>query len=80
MPEMEVLISTTDEVQLGIIMNILENNEIAFIKRDTPIGGYMRIYSGASIYGTEILVNIENIHNARDLIANLLLNTKDEEE
>lgn len=68
----EVLISLADEVQLKIVMNILEENSVNYIVRDSSIGGYMRIYSGASIYGTDILVDEENIEKARDLIDNLL--------
>jgi hypothetical protein len=72
MSKMEVLISTSDEVQLGIIMSILKEHKIPFIKQDTSLGGYMRIYSGSSVYGTQILVNEADIQKASGLIDNLL--------
>lgn len=78
-PEWELLISTSNEVDLGIITTILKNNNVTFITKDTAIGGYMKIYSGHSIYGTEIFVEKHEIGDARDLISNFLSDVDSDE-
>jgi len=70
MPKMEKLISVPDEVELGIISEILEKNNVPFIIQDTSMG--MRIYSGNSLFGTEIQVEEHDLERARELIANFL--------
>lgn len=80
MIEWELLISTSNEVELGIITTILENNQVVFITKDAAsIGGYMRIYSGHSIYGTEIYVEKHELEHASDLISNFLSDMDSEE-
>lgn len=70
MQDMKLLISMTDEFQLSAVVSILEENQIPFITKDNGLGNYMRIYSGRSIYGTDILVREDCFDKANDLIAN----------
>jgi len=70
MSEMKLLITAANEVELGLITVILNKNEIPFITKDKGAGGYMRVYTGASIWGTDILVSEADYDKATDLIAN----------
>lgn len=70
MQEMKLLITAANEVELGMITVILKENEVPFITKDKGPGGYMRVYTGASIWGTDILVNEADFDKATDLIAN----------
>ena len=72
MQEMELLITVTNEVELGLITVILNKNKIPFITKDKGAGGYMRVYTGTSIWSTDILVKKDDLDNANDLIANFL--------
>lgn len=66
----KLLITAVNEFELGAITNILTQNDIPFITKDNGTGGYMRIYSGSSIYGTDIQVREDCLDKAMDLIAN----------
>lgn len=72
MEELELLITANTEYEIGVISNILEDNNIPFVIKDAGSGGYMRIYSGSSIYGTDILVRKDFLEKAKDLIGNFL--------
>ena len=72
MLNLKLLITANNEYELGVISNILKGGQISFTIKDNGAGGYMRIYSGSSIYGTDILVAEENLERARELIANFI--------
>lgn len=63
-----LLRTTNNNIELNIIKEVLEQNEIPYIVKDHGIGGYMRIISGDSIYGTDILVEESQIERAESLI------------
>ena len=63
-----LLRTTNNNIELNIIKEVLEQNEIPYIIKDHGIGGYMRIISGDSIYGTDILVEESQIERAESLI------------
>jgi len=77
MLNLELLITVHNEYELGVISNILKSGQISFTIKDNGIGGCMRIYSGSSIYGTDILVAEENLERARELIANFISDADD---
>ncbi|MGL6202660.1 MAG: DUF2007 domain-containing protein [Lachnospiraceae bacterium] len=70
MQEMKLLITVANEVELGMITVILKKNEVPFLTKDKGPGNYMRVYTGTSIWGTDILVNEADFDKATDLIAN----------
>lgn len=72
MQETKLLITVNNEYELGVISSILKGNDIPFITKDNGTGGYMRIYSGSSMYGTDIFVREDCMDKANDLIANFL--------
>lgn len=63
-----LLRTTNNNLELNLIKELLEQNEIPYIIKDHGIGGYMRIISGDSIYGTDILVEESIIERAESLI------------
>ncbi|MCR2043023.1 hypothetical protein [Anaerosalibacter massiliensis] len=41
---------------MNLIKDLLDKNQISYIIKERESGGYMKIYTEASIYGTDILV------------------------
>ena len=63
-----VLRTTNNNIELSMIKELLEQNQIPHIVKDHGIGGYMRIISGESLYGTDILVNEADFERADSII------------
>jgi len=63
--------SITNEIELGIIKEILEDNKIPYIVKDYGPGAHMRIISGGSIFGTDVMVSEEDILKASDLLESI---------
>ncbi|WP_394925054.1 DUF2007 domain-containing protein [uncultured Robinsoniella sp.] len=51
-----VLRTASNNYELGLIEGLLEDHHIPFLVQDRGVGGYLRIYAGSSIYGTDIMV------------------------
>lgn len=67
------LISTSNEMELGMIKEILDNNNIPYIIRDYGPGGHMRIIGGCSIFGTDVMVNEDDFHKANNLLESIYI-------
>lgn len=82
--EPELLITVNSNYHIGIIQSILEENGIPCLVQDRNVGGYMRLYAGNSIFGTDIYVSPENMEKAKELLEVLNLDENpdvpDEEE
>ncbi|MDO4273140.1 MAG: DUF2007 domain-containing protein [Eubacteriales bacterium] len=63
-----LLITVDSNYQLGLVRSILEENKIPCLAQDRASGGYMRVYAGGSIFGTDIYVAPENEDKARELL------------
>ncbi|GFN34457.1 putative signal transducing protein [Tepidimicrobium xylanilyticum] len=66
--EMVLLKTVYNSVELNLIENLLNEHNIPFVFRDYGSGGYMRVFSGFSIYGTDILVEKSMFEKASVLI------------
>ena len=66
--EMVLLKTIYNSVELNFIKNLLDENAIPYIMQDYGSGGYMRIASGFSIYGTDILVEKSMYEKAKTII------------
>lgn len=66
--ELVLLTQVDNEFELGIVSAILDDNGIPFIVKDSGSGGYMRIITGASPFGTKIMVEKSMLEIALDLI------------
>ncbi len=66
--EMVLLKSINNSMELNFIKNLLDENKIPYMLKDHGSGGYMRIASGFSIYGTDILVEKSMYEKAKAII------------
>lgn len=67
MKEIE-LFSSMDEILIGQICAVLEENNIAFVKNEDGAGEYTSVVMGTNIFEKKILVNEENYEKAKELI------------
>ncbi|MDF2587593.1 MAG: hypothetical protein K0S41_1434 [Anaerocolumna sp.] len=63
--------SASNEVDAGLIMNLLLNNNIPCFKKSLGSGGYMNIFMGYSIFGEEIYVSDSDANKAKALLNEL---------
>lgn len=66
--ELVVLASPNTEYELSVIKSLLEDNNIPYIIKDKGAGGYMRIYTGSSMFGTEILVEKSQLEQSLHIL------------
>lgn len=66
--DLELLTTAHDDVELSILCDILEGEDIPYIKNDRGSGGALRIISGYSMYGTDILVPKDALEHAREVL------------
>lgn len=63
--------SVTNEIELAIIKEILDDNNIPYIIKDQGPGGHMRIISGGSIFGTDVMVEEDDFESANSLLESI---------
>lgn len=66
--ELVTLIESDNEFELGVVTAILDDNGIPYIIKNKGSGGYMRIVTGSSPFGTSIVVEKSMLERARELI------------
>ncbi len=67
-----LLVSTNDRVQEMMIAGLLEDAQIPFLTRENGSGGYMKIYMGFSVFGSEIYVSQQDYERAKELLDSCL--------
>lgn len=60
--------TTTDNLQLGLMKNILEENEIPCMLKERREGSFMEQTMGFTLFGTDILVDKEMEPQAKKLL------------
>ncbi len=65
---MELLTTAHDDVELSVLKSILEGENIPYLAEDRGGGGLVRIITGNSMYGTDLLVPTEFIGQAREIL------------
>ncbi|NLW22655.1 MAG: DUF2007 domain-containing protein [Tissierellia bacterium] len=64
-----ILLKTAgNDYELNTITSILDENNIPYLVKEKGIGGYMRIISGSSLYGADILVEKSMYEKAKSII------------
>ncbi len=63
--------SISNEIELGMIKEILEDNDIPYLIKDHGSGGYIRIISGGSFFGTDIMINKDDFDKANSLLESI---------
>ena len=65
---MELLTTARDDVELSVLKSILEGEEIPYLAEDRGCGGLVRVITGNSIYGTDILVPAAFSERAKEIL------------
>jgi hypothetical protein len=65
---MELLVTTHDNIEQSILQSILEGEGIPYMTSDRGSGAAMRIIAGYSMFGTDIYVPKELLEQARELL------------
>ena len=65
---MALLTTARDDVELSILRSILEGEEIPYLAKDRGSGGLVRIITGNSMYGTDVLVPEEYLEKANEVL------------
>lgn len=63
-----LLISVTDEIQAKLIEGVLLDSNIPFYIKDRECGGFLKVYMGFSVFGTDIYVEKNNYDKAKEII------------
>lgn len=69
--EIVLLKTITNNYELELIKNLLEEEQIQYIVRDSGIGGYMRVITGDSMFKTDILVANTRYEEAKKIVDEL---------
>lgn len=72
------LISTSNNIESDMIIDLLTNNDIPSFKKSKGSGGYMNIYMGYSIYGEDIFIARTDYQKAKALLSELELELEPE--
>lgn len=75
-----VLLISTDSMQAQIAESILRDAGIPCYSKNRGTGGYLKLYMGFSIYGTDVFVNQCDYDRAYELIQYQLPQTDDHED
>lgn len=60
--------SISNEMELGMIKEILDDNNIPYIVKNQGTGSHMRIISGSSPFVTDVMVSQTDLEKAHDLL------------
>lgn len=63
--------STSNEMELNMMKEILYDNHIPYIIKDHGAGGHMRIIGGSSFFGTDIMVEEDYYERANELLESI---------
>lgn len=66
--EEKVVFESSDEILIRQIIGLLEDNDIAYIRREDGSGAYMTILFGQSLTTKQILVSEEDYDKAKKLL------------
>jgi hypothetical protein len=72
--ELVLLKTTSNNQELDLIKNLLDENSIPYILKDHGPGGYMRIITGSSLYGTDVLVENMEFEEAKTILNEFMWN------
>jgi hypothetical protein len=73
MNDMVLLCSIADDVNSGIVIAALKDNNIPVVLKKRGMGEYLTIYMGISSYGVDIYVAPEHEEKARELLSKIIL-------
>lgn len=65
---MQLIISTSDQIQTRMVENLLKEAGIPCISKYKGYGGYLKVYMGTSVYGIDTYVNDEDYDRAKEIV------------
>ena len=65
--------SISNEMELSMIKEILDDNDIPYFVKDHGAGGYMRIISGISLFETDVMVGKSDFEKAKELLKSIII-------
>lgn len=65
--------SVSNEIELGMVKAILDENSIPYIVKDHGPGGHMRLIGGVSLFGTDIMVAQADVDRANSLLESIIV-------
>lgn len=66
--------SISNEVELSMIKEILDDNNVPYVVKDYGSGGYMRIISGGSMQETDVMIDKSDLERAKYLLESIGIN------
>lgn len=69
--ELVLLKTANNRFELDIIKGVLEENQIPYIIQEKGSGGYMKIITGSSMFGSDIQVEKSQYNKAMELISSI---------
>lgn len=66
--------SISNDIELNMIKEILNDNDIPYIVKDYGSGGYMRIISGGSLQETDVMIDKSDLEEAKNLLEAIGIN------
>jgi len=76
---LETVYIAKDNMEAEIVISILDANSIKAYKSYDASGDYMNLYMGASMQGVNILVANEALESAKDIVADIQLESHSDE-
>lgn len=70
--DLVLLKTANNRFELDMIKGVLEDNQIPYILQEKGSGGYLKIISGSSMFGSDILVEKSQYEKAIDLINSII--------
>jgi hypothetical protein len=65
---MQLIISTSDQIQIRMVENLLKEAGIPCFSKYEGYGGYLKVYMGTSVYGIDTYVNDEDYDRAKEIV------------
>lgn len=65
--------SVSNEAELSMIKVLLTDNNIPYIIKNDGPGGHMRIITGGSIFGTDIMVSEDDFEKSYELLKSIMI-------
>ena len=63
--------SISNEIELGMIKEILDDNNIPYIIKNHGSGGYIRIITGGSSFATDVMVKESDFDKSNNLLESI---------
>lgn len=74
------LLTVSNQVEAGMVEELLKNEQIACYRRDRELGSFLRVSMGYSVYGEDIYVSKDQLENAREVLKDSFLAVQEDQD